>query len=56
MPEPSTDDFAEMIDLTDHDGLPSQEQGAALGYWEWRTDGPWFLGATNARRRRMPKM
>jgi hypothetical protein len=42
----SSDDFAEMIDLTDHGGLPSQEQGAALGVWEWRSDGLWFLGAT----------
>ena len=42
----STDDFAEMIDLTDHGGLPSQEQGSALGVWEWRTDGMWFIGAT----------
>jgi len=45
-PNGSTDDFAEMIDLTDHGGLPSQEQGSALGFWEWRTDGLWFLGAT----------
>jgi hypothetical protein len=42
----STDDFAEMVDLTDHGGLPSQEQGIALGVWEWRTDGLWFVGAT----------
>src|ERR1700690_3553948 len=45
-PSGSTEDFAEMIDLTDHGGLPSQEQGSALGVWEWRTDGLWFCGAT----------
>jgi hypothetical protein len=45
-PSGSTDDFAEMIDLTDHGGLPSEEQGSALGVWEWRTDGLWFCGAT----------
>jgi hypothetical protein len=42
----SSDDFSEMTDLTDHDGLPSEPQGAALRYWEWRTDGIYFLGAT----------
>jgi hypothetical protein len=45
-PNLSSDDFAEMIDMSDHGGLPSQEQGSALGMWEWRTDGLWFLGAT----------
>ena len=42
----STDDFVEMVDLTDHGGLPSQEQGLTLDLWEWRADGLWFLGAT----------
>jgi len=42
----STDDFVEMVDLTDHGGLPSQEQGITLDLWEWRADGLWFLGAT----------
>jgi hypothetical protein len=42
----SSDDFAEMVDLTDHDGLPSEAQGQALRYWEWRADGIYFLGAT----------
>ncbi|HTC64373.1 MAG TPA: hypothetical protein VK709_16150 [Candidatus Saccharimonadales bacterium] len=42
----STDDFVEMVDLTDHDGLPSEPQGQALLYWEWRADGLYFLGAT----------
>jgi hypothetical protein len=35
-----------MVDLTDHDGLPSEPQGQALLYWEWRADGIYFLGAT----------
>ena len=42
----SSDDFAEMTDLTDHDGLPSEQQGLTLNYWEWRADGLYFLGAT----------
>src|SRR5580700_1796765 len=42
----SSDAFVEMIDLTDHDGLPSEPQGMTLNYWEWRADGLYFLGAT----------
>ena len=42
----SSDDFVEMVDLTRHGGLPSQEQDTTLGVWEWRADGIWFLGAT----------
>jgi hypothetical protein len=42
----SSDDFVEMVDLTDHDGLPSEPQGQALLYWEWRADGLYFVGAT----------
>jgi len=42
----SSDDFIEMTDLTDHGGLPSQPQGLALEYWEWRADGLYFIGAT----------
>jgi len=42
----SSDDFVEMVDLTGHDGLPSQPQAATLRYWEWRADGLYFLGAT----------
>ena len=42
----SSDDFIEMTDLTDHDGLPSEPQGQALRFWEWRADGLYFLGAT----------
>jgi len=30
----SSDDFMEMTDLTDHDGLPSEPQGQTLRYWE----------------------
>ena len=41
----SSDDFVEMTDLTDHGGLPSQPQGQQLGYWEWRGDGLYFIGA-----------
>ncbi len=42
----SSDDFVEMVDLTDHDGLPSEPQSQTLNYWEWRADGLYFLGAT----------
>jgi hypothetical protein len=42
----TSNDFVEMIDLTDHDGLPSEPQGQTLRYWEWRADGLYFLGAT----------
>jgi hypothetical protein len=45
-PNLSANDFVEMVDLTDHDGLPSEPQGRALLYWEWRADGLYFLGAT----------
>src|ERR1700693_1257680 len=31
----SSDDFIEMTDLTDHDGLPSEPQAATLRSWEW---------------------
>ncbi len=42
----SSDDFVEMTDLTDHDGLPSEPQVERLRFWEWRADGLYFLGAT----------
>ena len=42
----SSDEFVEMVDLTDHGGLPSRPQGPTLGVWEWRADGLYFLGAT----------
>ena len=45
-PNGSSNDFIEMTDLTDHDGLPSQPQAQTLRYWEWRADGLYFLGAT----------
>lgn len=45
-PAASSDDFAEMVDLTGHGGLPSEPQGECLRYWEWRADGIFFLGAT----------
>ena len=44
-PNGSSDDFAEMIDLTRHGGLPSREQDLVLSVWEWRADGLWFVGA-----------
>ena len=42
----SSDDFTEMTDLTNHNGLPSEPQGQTLRFWEWRADGLYFLGAT----------
>lgn len=42
----SCDNFVEMTDLTNHGGLPSQPQDDYLEIWEWRTDGIYFLGAT----------
>ncbi len=29
----------------EHGGLPSEPQGETLIYWEWRSDGIYFLGA-----------
>jgi hypothetical protein len=45
-PNLSAQNFVEMIDKTEHGGLPSQIQGVNLIYWEWRTDGIYFVGAT----------
>ncbi len=42
----TSDDFVEMTDMTDTGGLPSQPQGTRLRHWEWRTEGIFFLGAT----------
>jgi hypothetical protein len=42
----SSDDFVEMVDLSQHGGLPSRGQGLTLSVWEWRGDGVYFLGAT----------
>lgn len=41
----SSDDFVEMVNLTDGGGLPSRPQEETLGSWEWRTDGLCFRGA-----------
>lgn len=42
----SSDEFAEMTDLTRHGGLPSRAQDVSLSVWEWRADGLYFVGAT----------
>src|SRR5712664_3135826 len=44
-PNGSTQDFVEMVDLSQHGGLPSRGQGLTLSVWEWRADGVYFLGA-----------
>jgi hypothetical protein len=49
----SSDDFVEMTDLTDHDGLPSEPQAESLRYWEWCADGLYFIGATQDRQIRL---
>ena len=45
-PNGSTQDFVEMVDLSQHGGLPSRAQDVTLSVWEWRADGIYFLGAT----------
>ena len=45
-PNLSCDDFVQMVDVTTGGGLPSVAQQLALGVWEWRADGLWFVGAT----------
>jgi hypothetical protein len=45
-PNLSSDDFVEMVDLSQHGGLPSRVQDVTLSVWEWRADGIYFLGAT----------
>jgi hypothetical protein len=47
-PSGSSADFVEMADLTNHGGLPSESQTSTLNYWEWRADGIYLLGATQA--------
>jgi hypothetical protein len=42
----SSDEFVEMVDLSQHGGLPSRAQDVVLSVWEWRADGIYFLGAT----------
>lgn len=49
----SSDEFAEMVDLTRHGGLPSREQDACLSVWEWRADGLYFVGATQDKQIRL---
>lgn len=49
----SSDDFTPLENLTSHGGLPSVPQGATLGFWEWRTDGIYFRGATNTQQIRL---
>jgi len=45
-PNGSTDDFVEMVDVSQHGGLPARVQHVTLSIWEWRADGIYFLGAT----------
>src|SRR5208283_1065742 len=45
-PNLSTVDFEEMENWTSKGGLPSRLQGASLDDWEFRTDGLYFIGAT----------
>ena len=52
-PNLSTQDFEEMVNLTSHGGLPSRPQGQTLREWEWRTDGVYFVGATQDTQIRM---
>lgn len=42
----TTQEFFEMTDMTNKGGLPSRYQDQILGVWEWRTDGIYFIGAT----------
>lgn len=44
----SNQDFTEMTDLTEHGGINSVPQNQTLGVWEWRSDGLYFLGATQS--------
>lgn len=45
-PNLTTQDFQRMQDLTNAGGLPSRIQESRLNVWEWRTDGIYFIGAT----------
>jgi hypothetical protein len=49
----STDEFVEMVDVTQHGGLPPRIQDVSLSVWEWRADGLYFLGATQDRQIRL---
>lgn len=52
-PNLSTQEFVLMTDLTNKGGLPSRLQGTSLGFFEWRTDGIYFIGATQDTQIRM---
>lgn len=52
-PNASTQDFTLMQDLTEKGGLPARMQGPTLGCWEFRTDGVYFIGATQDTQLRM---
>lgn len=52
-PSGSSQPFAEMSNMTDQGGLPSQMQDTILHMWEWRGDGLWFVGATQDTQIRM---
>lgn len=45
-PNGQAQDFVEVTNMTSNGGLPSRLQGPTLGVWEWRTDGLYFVGAT----------
>jgi hypothetical protein len=45
-PNLSTQEFIEMVDVTEKGGLPSRLQGTTLSVWAWQTDGLYFVGAT----------
>src|SRR5258706_2088996 len=42
----SSNDFVEIVDLSQHCGLPSPGPGPTLSVWAWRGHGIYFLGAT----------
>jgi hypothetical protein len=52
-PNGSSQEFMEMVDMTNKGGLPSRFQTQVLSVWEWRTDGIYFLGATQDTQIRM---
>jgi hypothetical protein len=52
-PNLSAQNFVQMTNLTEKGGLPSRSQGTTLGVWEWRTDGLYFIGATQDTQLRM---
>ena len=46
LPDGSSDNLVETVDLTRLGGLPSRAQDSTLSVWEWCADGIYFLGAT----------